>query len=353
MKTVWTTLDSTSSWRKVFKALSLLEHLLKHGNERVIEDARDHMHKLRTLTNFNFYEGSIDRGSGVREKSRNLIEFLKDNERIREERDKARALRDKFAGSSTNAGYGNRGSMSSDSFSSGSYSSGGIGSYSGGIGSYSSGGIGSYSSGGIGSDSFGREKSNRYSDDTPREKMESISSSNIGRYSDEPETLPSRPQTKKIEIKINQTPKASAPSPSPPVPTVPAEIDLLGEPATQSSDFESFAPPAEFPVPSSEFGDFSTHPSFPGSAQQPTQFSMQAQPQSIPTPMQPLQSHPMQPNQTQPMQPFQPQLMQAQPQPIQPQFLQQPVMPQAMQPQPAVAQQWPIQHVQTDRKSVV
>ena len=65
MKQVWSAMSSTvTNWRKVFKSLNLVEHLIKNGNERVVEDARDHMFKIRTLTDFNFYEGSIDRGNG-------------------------------------------------------------------------------------------------------------------------------------------------------------------------------------------------------------------------------------------------------------------------------------------------
>ena len=61
----------------------------------------------------------MDRGQGVREKAKQLVDILGDDERIREERMKARQLREKFAGrggSATNssggegskyAGYGN------------------------------------------------------------------------------------------------------------------------------------------------------------------------------------------------------------------------------------------------------
>ena len=41
-----------------------MEHLIKNGNERIVEETRDHMRRIRALTDFNFYEGSIDRGSG-------------------------------------------------------------------------------------------------------------------------------------------------------------------------------------------------------------------------------------------------------------------------------------------------
>ena len=86
MDELWAALDNNAAgWRKVFKVrklrpresgihitwacnlvqrLALLEALIKNGNERVIEDARDHLHKIRSLTDFNFYEGNTDRGNG-------------------------------------------------------------------------------------------------------------------------------------------------------------------------------------------------------------------------------------------------------------------------------------------------
>lgn len=48
----------------VLQALALLEHLVKNGAERVIEDARDHLHRVRMLSDFNYYEGSLDKGTG-------------------------------------------------------------------------------------------------------------------------------------------------------------------------------------------------------------------------------------------------------------------------------------------------
>jgi hypothetical protein len=37
---------------------------VKNGNERIVEEARDHMHKVRTLVDFNYYEGNQDKGTG-------------------------------------------------------------------------------------------------------------------------------------------------------------------------------------------------------------------------------------------------------------------------------------------------
>ncbi|CAN0336310.1 unnamed protein product, partial [Phaeothamnion confervicola] len=111
MQCIWTALESNNrEWRKVFKALSLLDHLIKNGAERVVEDARDHLHRIRMLADsFNYYEGHLDKGSGVREKSKQLIDLLASNDAIRDEREKARKLRDKFVGIGSGGGGGGYG----------------------------------------------------------------------------------------------------------------------------------------------------------------------------------------------------------------------------------------------------
>ena len=126
-----------AAWRVVFKGLTLLEHLIKNGSERCVDDARGHGHSLKSLLQFNYYEGTIDRGLGVREKSKQILEILGDDERIREERQKARKLREKFGGSlggtggggSSNpySGYGND-NNNWDRGGGGGYGDGGIGS---------------------------------------------------------------------------------------------------------------------------------------------------------------------------------------------------------------------------------
>lgn len=47
---------SQKNWRNVYKALSLLEYILKHGSERVIEYSRDHIYSLKSLKNFSFVD---------------------------------------------------------------------------------------------------------------------------------------------------------------------------------------------------------------------------------------------------------------------------------------------------------
>jgi hypothetical protein len=71
---------------------------VKHGSERVVDDARDHLFRIRTLTDFTHHQDGGDKGAGVREKAKALVELLNDNLRIREEREQARRLRDKYVG---------------------------------------------------------------------------------------------------------------------------------------------------------------------------------------------------------------------------------------------------------------
>jgi hypothetical protein len=139
-----------AAWKIVFKALTLLEFLIKNGAERCVDDARNHGHVLRSLGKFNYYEGTVDRGLGVREKTKQVLEILTDDERIREERQKAKQLREKFKGNTSSStennrrggydGYGNTNTNTSSGGGGGGYGNGGIDS-----GSAGGGGGGGYS----------------------------------------------------------------------------------------------------------------------------------------------------------------------------------------------------------------
>merc|ERR1712222_12868 len=115
-----------------------LDHLVKNGAERCVDDARNHGHVLRSLGQFNYYEGTIDRGLGVREKSKQILEILSEDDRVREERQKSRKLREKFGnfnkgdsgmggGGGGMGGYGNQDSWNSGGdVTGGGYGEGGI-----------------------------------------------------------------------------------------------------------------------------------------------------------------------------------------------------------------------------------
>lgn len=45
-----------SQWRSIYKALQLLEYLIKHGSERVVDDARAHISTIKMLRNFHYID---------------------------------------------------------------------------------------------------------------------------------------------------------------------------------------------------------------------------------------------------------------------------------------------------------
>ncbi|KAK2599952.1 Epsin-3, clathrin recruitment and traffic between the Golgi and endosome [Conoideocrella luteorostrata] len=90
---------SAEEWRQIYKALQLLEFLIKHGSERVIDDARGHITLLKMLRQFHFIDqNGKDQGINVRNRAKELSELLGDVERIRSERKKARATKNKYTG---------------------------------------------------------------------------------------------------------------------------------------------------------------------------------------------------------------------------------------------------------------
>ena len=195
-----------SAWRVVFKGLTLLEHLVKNGSERCVDDARNHGHVLRSLQQFNYYEGTIDRGVGVREKSKQLLEVLGDDDSIREERQKARKLREKFGGKLSTASSGGGGGSGSG-YNQGGWESGG---------GYGEGGIGSrrdnssYDNGGGYSGRYGGSESRG-------------ASSGGGGSTPTFATLPSENKTKKKVKKKTKKKDPAAPSPA----AAPGEFGLV------------------------------------------------------------------------------------------------------------------------------
>ena len=64
MQNVWKRVnESGKNWRIVYKALTLLEYLIRNGSERAVEDGRDHIYQIRTLCDFQHTEpGGVDQG---------------------------------------------------------------------------------------------------------------------------------------------------------------------------------------------------------------------------------------------------------------------------------------------------
>lgn len=98
---------SAEEWRQIYKALQLLEFLIKHGSERVIDDARGHITLLKMLRQFHFIDqNGKDQGINVRNRAKELAELLGDVERIRAERKKARVTKNKYTGVEGGSSFG-------------------------------------------------------------------------------------------------------------------------------------------------------------------------------------------------------------------------------------------------------
>ncbi|XP_074557740.1 clathrin interactor EPSIN 2 [Curcuma longa] len=98
MNAIWKRINDTGkNWRHVYKALTVLDYLVAHGSERVIDDIKEHAYQISTLSDFQYIDSSgRDQGNNVRRKSQALVALVNDKERIQEARQKAAANRDKF-----------------------------------------------------------------------------------------------------------------------------------------------------------------------------------------------------------------------------------------------------------------
>ncbi|XP_046448726.1 epsin-2-like isoform X19 [Daphnia pulex] len=107
MQMIWKRLnDHGKNYRHVYKALVLLDYLVKTGNEKVAQQCKENIFAIHTLRDFQYYEEGKDQGVHVREKSKALEALLKDDERLKNERIKALKARERFAQQTTGFGTG-------------------------------------------------------------------------------------------------------------------------------------------------------------------------------------------------------------------------------------------------------
>ncbi|EME46171.1 hypothetical protein DOTSEDRAFT_70234 [Dothistroma septosporum NZE10] len=245
---------SAEEWRQIYKALQLMEFLIKNGSERVIDDARSHLSLLKMLRQFHYIDqNGKDQGINVRNRSKELTDLLSDVDRIRQERKKARQTKNKYGGVEGGAGLGSEGFSSG---SSGRY--GGFGSESAAYGGTFGGNTrGVYGDGG----GFGGEQHDDYDEGGRTNNAERFDE--YDEYDDGGATAPS------ARRKTAAPPKAKAKKAEPPKPKEP-EVDLFDfgddEPATTtapsngaSSSAILTAPPTQAaPVPADDddFDDF-------------------------------------------------------------------------------------------------
>ncbi|KAJ7868745.1 hypothetical protein B0H14DRAFT_3084018 [Mycena olivaceomarginata] len=273
-------------WRQIYKALQLLEYLVKNGSERVVDDARSHISTIKMLRNFHYIdEKGKDEGLNVRNRSRELVELLSDVEKIRAERRKAKANKHKYTGTGNDGGMGG---MSFASESGGRY--GGFGNDSLGYGGGSGGGSGSgacirvclrlpnmradrlnadYYNGG-GSSSGGGGSSGGFRDER---RPGGFDEYNAG---DDEIGVGGGRTASPVTTRAPPVRKSTVPTPAPPPPPPAAPVNLFD---TDDDDFGAPAPappinkpfaPAPAPKPAApvddDFDDFQAAPVSPGVA---------------------------------------------------------------------------------------
>nr|XP_023677616.1 epsin-2 isoform X1 [Paramormyrops kingsleyae]XP_023677617.1 epsin-2 isoform X1 [Paramormyrops kingsleyae] len=108
MTMIWRRLnDHGKNWRHVYKALTLLDYLVKTGSERVALQCRENIFAIQTLKDFQYVDrDGKDQGINVREKSKQLVTLLKDDERLKGERSQALKTKERMAQVATSVGSG-------------------------------------------------------------------------------------------------------------------------------------------------------------------------------------------------------------------------------------------------------
>ncbi|KAJ2486019.1 Epsin-3, clathrin recruitment and traffic between the Golgi and endosome [Coemansia sp. RSA 2320] len=196
-----------SNWRQAYKALQLIEYLVKSGSERVVDDVRGHITIIKMLKSFHHIDSNgKDQGINVRQRSRELVDLVQNSDRVRDERQRAKDNRNKYSGISNDAAM--------VGFGSGGISSGGGNKYSG-FGSESIGRSGGKYAG-FGSDSYA-PSSSRY--DNSSESPSNPTSGSASRAASSP-AAPSVPSLRKPTR--HGTPAVTASKPA-----TPAVADLF------------------------------------------------------------------------------------------------------------------------------
>lgn len=106
MGMIWKRLnDHGKNWRHVYKSLVVLDYIIKTGSERVAQQCRENLYAIQTLKDFQFIDkDGKDQGMNVREKAKQLVGLLKDEDRLKSERSRALKAKERFA--QANSGIG-------------------------------------------------------------------------------------------------------------------------------------------------------------------------------------------------------------------------------------------------------
>ncbi|RAL11285.1 ENTH-domain-containing protein [Aspergillus homomorphus CBS 101889] len=250
--------DKTAEeWRQIYKALQLLEFLVKNGSERVVDDARSHMSLLRMLRQFHFIDqNGKDQGINVRNRSSELVKLLGDVDLIRSERKKARTNKNKFGGfeggshiSGGMSNTGRYGGFGSESLSFGGYS-GGVYGDGGGFGGNTS----DFNDAGSRSNRFDEYDEYDEADAAPSRRR--AASPPRARPSKQPEPpKPKAPEPDLFDFSEEPVSTTASTSKQPAGASTSSGLDMLNTDTVDDDDFDDFqsATPAPAPASSAQF----------------------------------------------------------------------------------------------------
>ncbi|KAK4231127.1 Epsin-3 [Podospora fimiseda] len=265
---------SAEEWRQIYKALQLLEYLIKHGSERVIDEARSHIALLKMLRQFHYIDpNGKDQGVNVRHRAKELAELLNDVERIRTERKKARAIKGKFVGVQGGSGMGSSSRFggfgsNSDSYGGGGGSSSTYGGYSGGGVFGDGGGFGGEPSTNFGNTQAKGEQFEEYDefDEADRPAASSSASKKVTRDTAEragvkKTTEPPKKKAPEVDLFSFDDDASSAPAPSlAPAPAAGSGLASLSNAANDDDEFDDFQSAAPAAPAQTSFAPLATAP---------------------------------------------------------------------------------------------
>ncbi|XP_033827734.1 epsin-3 isoform X1 [Periophthalmus magnuspinnatus] len=97
--------DHGKNWRHVYKALTLMDYLVKTGSEQVAKECKEKIYSIQTLRDFQYLDrDGRDQGINVREKAKQLVALLRDEEKLKKERSQALKTKTRMAGVSSGLG---------------------------------------------------------------------------------------------------------------------------------------------------------------------------------------------------------------------------------------------------------
>ncbi|EMG50964.1 ENT1 Epsin-1 [Candida maltosa Xu316] len=83
--------DKGKNWRHVAKSLTVLDYLVRYGSDKCVLWAKDNLYIIKTLREFiHLDESNNDQGAIIRVKAKELVSLLRDDERLRQEREAAK-----------------------------------------------------------------------------------------------------------------------------------------------------------------------------------------------------------------------------------------------------------------------